>query len=446
MPMFRLPRPSNARSEIPLKSLIRGRATLNSLSRKSYIRSPRRVTLAPMATPARSLKLAIDFFARVTSGRCPVIRVSSSTALSICRGSATASPPRHLHHVPVGEPGAQPGDDLLLIPFLQPRGHDDGSFDPDLTLPHCAARPGPHLLSTLLAAVAADSHLGPVGQVVVPEAHRLPALGADQHHLARRDLGLFLHDPTLRQLRRRLGGPLHHVYALDDDAAVLGEDLQHLAALAAVLPGDHLHGVALLHVHRLPPHCHGHRSQHLRRQRDDLHVLALPQLPGHGTEDPRPPRVLAVGGQQHGGVVIEADVGAVRPAHLLARAHYHRLDDLPLLHGAVGDGLFDGPHDDGAHGGVAAPAAAEYADDQDLPRPGVVGHLQPGLLLDHAPDSASPSGTVAGMGRCSSTRTMRHHFSLLSGRVSVISTTSPTRLAFSSSCALNFLLWRTVFL
>jgi len=47
-----------------------------------------------MATPARSLKLAIDFFARVTSGRCPVIRVSSSTALSICRGSATASPTR----------------------------------------------------------------------------------------------------------------------------------------------------------------------------------------------------------------------------------------------------------------------------------------------------------------------------------------------------------------
>ena len=37
------------------------------------MRSPRNVTLAPMALPSRSLKPAIDFLARVTSGFCPVI-------------------------------------------------------------------------------------------------------------------------------------------------------------------------------------------------------------------------------------------------------------------------------------------------------------------------------------------------------------------------------------
>ena len=40
-------------------------ARLISRSRNSHIRSPRRVTLAPMALPSRSLKPAIDFLARV---------------------------------------------------------------------------------------------------------------------------------------------------------------------------------------------------------------------------------------------------------------------------------------------------------------------------------------------------------------------------------------------
>ena len=39
------------------------------------MRSPRRVTLTPMALPSRSLKPAIDFLARVTSGFWPVMIV-----------------------------------------------------------------------------------------------------------------------------------------------------------------------------------------------------------------------------------------------------------------------------------------------------------------------------------------------------------------------------------
>ena len=56
---------------------MRGMARLISRSKNSHMRSPRSVTLAPMALPSRSLKPAIDFLALVTSGFWPVIVVRS---------------------------------------------------------------------------------------------------------------------------------------------------------------------------------------------------------------------------------------------------------------------------------------------------------------------------------------------------------------------------------
>ena len=56
---------------------MRGMARLMSRSKNSHMRSPRRVTLAPMALPSRSLKPAIDFLALVTSGFWPVMIVRS---------------------------------------------------------------------------------------------------------------------------------------------------------------------------------------------------------------------------------------------------------------------------------------------------------------------------------------------------------------------------------
>ena len=47
------------------------------------MRGPRNVTMAPIGIPSRSLKAAIDFFARVTTGRCPVMRDRSPTAASM---------------------------------------------------------------------------------------------------------------------------------------------------------------------------------------------------------------------------------------------------------------------------------------------------------------------------------------------------------------------------
>ena len=54
--------------EIPRKSRTRGNETVTNLSKKSYIRSPRKVTLVPIGIPSRKRKPAIDFFAVVTTG------------------------------------------------------------------------------------------------------------------------------------------------------------------------------------------------------------------------------------------------------------------------------------------------------------------------------------------------------------------------------------------
>ena len=56
------------------------------------MRSRRSVTIAPIFWPSRSLKVAIDFFALVTTGFWPAIARSSSTAESMILGFAMASP------------------------------------------------------------------------------------------------------------------------------------------------------------------------------------------------------------------------------------------------------------------------------------------------------------------------------------------------------------------
>src|SRR3954467_15485800 len=115
--------------------------------------------------------------------------------------------------------------------------------------------------------------------------------------------------------------------------------------------------------------------EHLRCERDDLHVVAIAQLSGHRPEDARP---AGVAGRvdDHGGVLVEGDVRAVVAPELLLRAHDDGLDDLALLDGALRVGLLDGRRDDVADAGVAPARAALDADAQDLARAGVVGDLE----------------------------------------------------------------------
>src|SRR3990172_6148555 len=144
--------------------------------------------------------------------------------------------------------------------------------------------------------------------------------------------------------------------------------------------------------------------QHLRRQGDDLHEVALPKLAGNRPEDAR---ALGVGrvGQDHRGVVIEPDVGAVVPAVWLGHPHDDRADDLAFLDGAAGRGLLHCGDDYVAHASVAAPRAAQHLDHHHLARAGVVRDPQPGVGLDQEDSSslasASGSGSAASSGSVS---------------------------------------------
>src|SRR3954447_19695185 len=149
-------------------------------------------------------------------------------------------------------------------------------------------------------------------------------------------------------------------------------------------------------------------SQHLRRERHDAHEAAVAQLARHGAEDARAARVV-LGVDDHRGVLVEGDVGAVLAPELLLRAHDHRLDDIALLDRPVRVGLLDGGDDDVAHARVAAARAAHHADREDLARARVVGHAQSRLVLDHRARSRTSSSRqrlVRDIGRHSWTRTV----------------------------------------
>src|SRR3954469_17258938 len=134
----------------------------------------------------------------------------------------------------------------------------------------------------------------------------------------------------------------------------------------------------------------GAMLEHLRRERDDLHEPAVAQLAGHRPEDARAARVV-LRVDDHRGVLVEGDVGAVVAPELLLGAHDDRLDDVALLDRPVRVGLLDGGDDDVPPARVAAARAAHHADWGGLARAGVVGHAQPGLVLDHRARSRTSS-------------------------------------------------------
>src|SRR5882724_9399004 len=339
-------------------------------------------------------------------------------------------------------------------------------------------------------ALATDPVLLAVLEHLARDPDRLVALRADDHQVRDVDRGFALDDAALDVLRGvRLRVLLDEVDALDDRPHLRGVDPQHLAAgpLLAALAGDDEDHVVLAHVET-------HRLEDLRGERDDFHELALSQLSGHGTEDARPDRLLGVV-DQDGGVLVEADVGAVPPALLFLRADDDRAHDLSLLDGAVGARLFHVRRDDVAEPPVASDGSAANVDARDPPGSRVVGDLEDRPHLDHGyftsstpgvpgagfadfagarlraaalapaygvPASAAAAAAAAarrfsfgfGAGGAATAaaavtvlstglppRRMdrtRHLFRRLSGRVSTSVTTSPTLQAFASSCAWNF--------
>src|ERR1700719_1385918 len=131
-------------------------------------------------------------------------------------------------------------------------------------------------------------------------------------------------------------------------------------------------------------------SEHLGRQRHDLHELARAQLARHRPEDARADR-LALFRDEDRGIAVEADGAAVGAADLLRRAHDHRLVHIALLDAAARDRLLDRDDDDVAHRRRLALRAAQHLDALDATRAGIVGDIEIGLHLDHGAPPPAPS-------------------------------------------------------
>src|SRR3954470_17998910 len=274
-----------------------------------------------------------------------------------------------------------------------------------------------------------DAGLLAVGRDRRAEARRLVVLGVDERHVGDVDRPGPLDDADLgvRVERARALVALLDVEAVDVDLLVLAVHADDAAGLAAVLAADDddLVVAADLQLGALALH----ELEHLRGERDDLHEPAVTQLAGHGPEDARAARVVGLV-DDHRGVLVEADVGAVVAPELLLGAHDDRLDDLALLDRPLRVGLLDRRGDDVPDARVAAAPAAHPADAEDLAGAGVVGDLEPGLVLDHLARS--------------STSTRRQRLERDIGRHSWTRTVSPSWASLRSSWAYSLIVERRI--
>src|ERR1017187_4972251 len=231
---------------MPRKSRTRGRATLTSRSKNSYMRSPRRVTMQPIAWPSRSLNCEMDLAALVMTGFWPAIWPSSLTAPSISLAFCVASPSPMLIEI----------FSILgrAIAFLYP----NSLVSPGTTLFRYCSLNRAAMESSLpverLAALAADPGAADLAAGeridVVPDARSLAAAGANHHHVGSRYGAFPFCDAALDLLRWvRAGVALDHHHVLHQQLARLAVHPQHAARLALVAARDHLDGVFLLEIH-----------------------------------------------------------------------------------------------------------------------------------------------------------------------------------------------------
>src|SRR3954447_9364612 len=261
------------------------------------------------------------------------------------------------------------------------------------------------------SALPADASLRAVGVELVTDTGRM-ALGTQQRDVRHVDRHVAVDDAALHRGPGRLLMLLGDVDAVDDHATLRRKDTRHVAFLAAVFTREDADAVTLLDLE--PRHL-----QHLRRERNDAHELLVAQLTADGAEDARAARLLLVV-DQHGRVLVEADVAAVGTAPLLLHPDDDALHDVAFLDLGARDGVFDRGDEDVADRRVAPLRASEHLDAEDLFGAAVVRDAKTCLLLDHRARS--------------NTSTRRQRFSFDSGRVSCTRTRSPTLRSLFSSC------------
>ena len=222
-------------------------------------------------------------------------------------------------------------DHVAFLPVERAHGVAAGAFATEAA--------GGHVLALLhqFGAFFLGGGVGVVAGVLgIPDgedshAHGLAALFADQHHVGSVDGGFLLHDAAGLH---RIAGLLvtgHHVHALNDDLAGLGERSGDLALRALILAGDNHHQIILTNVHlfRL-------LLQNFGSQGDDLHEVLLTQLAGNGSKDTGALGHLGIV-DDNGGVIVETDVAAIKLTYegIDITALKQKVDEINELAGSI---------------------------------------------------------------------------------------------------------------
>src|SRR6185312_3607837 len=123
-------------------------------------------------------------------------------------------------------------------------------------------------------------------------------------------------------------------------------------------------------------------SDHLRGQRNNLHVVLRAQFARNRSEDTGADRLGRLV-DDHGGIGVETDHRTVLALDVLGRTHDDGAQDVALLDAAARNRFLDRNNDQVAHRGVAALRAAQHLDAHDPARARIIGHIQVSLHLNH---------------------------------------------------------------
>src|SRR6266404_4914786 len=335
-----------------------------------------------MGMPLRILKFAMDFFARVMMGFCPVIWPNSTAAVSSNLAFWLASP-RPMLTVTFCTLGT-------AMMFFQPKRFiSAGTVSFRYFSCNRLFIAFPYLCPLLIqrrVAMPATAHFRAVRQHRVPDPRVLPAAPADDHHVRNVDPRFFLHDSALYILLRiRPRVPLDDSDVLHHHGVLLRVNGQHAPALACVFAGEHFYVVALANLNGVPlgpvvSQCHG--LPNLRSQRNDLGEFLFAQLARHRAEHARPDGFARIV-DQHRGIVVKPDVRAILAPPLFPHAHHNSFHYASLFYLAFRCRFLHRGGDDVAEARLQSRVAAHRHDAGQLARAGIVGHRQPGSHLNH---------------------------------------------------------------
>src|SRR5580704_6889914 len=178
----------------------------------------------------------------------------------------------------------------------------------------------------------------------------------------------------------------------------------------------------------------------LAGQAQDFGEFAVSKLAGHRAKDTGPARVPLVVDQDDR-IAIEPDVAAVLPSRRGPHADDHAFGHCAFLDGRARNGLLNRDDDDVAQTGCPPLGTAQHLDAPGGFGAGVIGDIDDGLHLDHG------MGTSSTEGACDPVLTIlssRQRFVFERGRVSTISTVSPSLAVFSSSWTWQIVRLRTI--